>query len=277
MPPPTKKRRLTPPGKANDPEDVEMADNDASSDEDDSRANSRSSTPSTEAEIAEAQRPTKSKKTMKRKHRATSPSLFGQTLETLLHDPVTGPSTAAPIASTSTSTAIQREDAQKHLLSLKPGIHKRRKEENLDKKARKVVEGERREHEEVGRVKDVIGGWGGESEKALRKIAQRGGTSISSYPRAYAVSTTASMARYCKATLPDDYGLTRLFSVVQLFNAIQAAQSASQSSEVQKTQLKGTGKPRLLAPDPNTTFRHGQIVQQKGKGKDNAVGRGKDG
>ena len=35
----------------------------------------------------------------------------------------------------------------------------------------------RKEKEEKGRIKDVIGGWGGESERALRKVAQRGGTS----------------------------------------------------------------------------------------------------
>ena len=33
------------------------------------------------------------------------------------------------------------------------------------------------EREEKGRVRDVIGGWGAESERALRKVAQRGGES----------------------------------------------------------------------------------------------------
>jgi len=34
---------------------------------------------------------------------------------------------------------------------------------------------ERKEKEDKNRIRDVIGGWGGESERALRKVAQRGG------------------------------------------------------------------------------------------------------
>lgn len=41
----------------------------------------------------------------------------------------------------------------------------------------KVMQVERKEKEEKGRIKDVIGGWGAEGERALRKVAQRGGES----------------------------------------------------------------------------------------------------
>jgi Rrp15p len=37
--------------------------------------------------------------------------------------------------------------------------------------AKKTFESEKREHEEVRRVMDVIGGWGGENERSLRKVA----------------------------------------------------------------------------------------------------------
>lgn len=42
-------------------------------------------------------------------------------------------------------------------------------------RAKKLLQAERKQKEDIGRVKDVIGGWGGESERALRKVAQRGG------------------------------------------------------------------------------------------------------
>lgn len=94
----------------------------------------------------------KSRKTLKRKRRATSPSRFGTTLEALLE-------TGAP----------------EGVLGLRPGIARRQKEEKLERGALRVLEGERKEKEELGRVRDVIGGWGMEGERALRKVAQRGG------------------------------------------------------------------------------------------------------
>jgi hypothetical protein len=95
----------------------------------------------------------KSKKTAKRKIRATSPTQFGSTLEALL-------GTSAPSAAP---------------LALKSGMHRRMKNDRKDVKAKRELESQRKEHEEVGRVTDVIGGWGGENERALRKVAQRGG------------------------------------------------------------------------------------------------------
>ncbi len=121
-----------------------------SEDEDGSVA---SSSPDTDTEIALAKVARKSKKTAKRKLRATSPSQFGQTLEALLN-------TSAP---------------GEVPLSLKPSIGKKRNEQKLDARAQKAVEREKKEHEEIGRVRDVIGGWGGENERAIRKVAQRGG------------------------------------------------------------------------------------------------------
>jgi len=116
--------------------------------------------PDTEDEIAEA-RLTKSKKTLKRKHRATDPSNFGASLQSLLK-------TNAPSGLP---------------LSLKPSAARRRNDEKLELKAKKLLKGERKSKEEVGRIRDVIGGWGGESERTLRKVAQRGGESQPHHPR----------------------------------------------------------------------------------------------
>ena len=117
----------------------------------DAGSSSAASEPDTEDEIADAKL-AKSKKTLKRKRRATDAVNFGATLQSLL-------TTNAPAAP----------------LSLKPSVAKRRREEKLEAKGKHVLQIEKKEKEDRGRVTDVIGGWGGESERALRKVAQRGG------------------------------------------------------------------------------------------------------
>ena len=108
---------------------------------------------STEEEILESQRQIKSKKTQKRKRRATSPSQFGSTLLALLD--------------TDTPAALP--------FALKPSVEKRRTQELSEAKTRKASDVERKEREEKGHIQDVIGGWGAERERSLRKVAQRGG------------------------------------------------------------------------------------------------------
>lgn len=98
-------------------------------------------------------RPQKSRQTSKRKLRATGNSKFGATLQSLLD--TNAPSTLP--------------------LSLKPSIARKRNDEKLELRAKKVLQNEKKEKEDKARIKDVIGGWGGESERALRKVAQRGG------------------------------------------------------------------------------------------------------
>jgi len=121
---------------------------------DDNQMSSEVGSPDTEDEIAAA-KTSKSKKTLKRKRRATDPSSFGATLNALL-------STNAPSSLP---------------LSLKPSAARKRNEEKQELKAKKVQRIERKDREDKGHVSDVIGGWGGESERTLRKIAQRGGRS----------------------------------------------------------------------------------------------------
>jgi hypothetical protein len=139
-------------------EDAGQAEHEEWSTEDEeigTESRSTASEPDTGDEIAYAQRKKKSKKTAKRKFRATEPGQFGSTLEALLNTSVPGTS-ATPLA-------------------LKPSIKRRKKEEKKEMIAKKTMEGEKRTHEEIGRITDVIGGWGGENERSLRKVAQRGG------------------------------------------------------------------------------------------------------
>ena len=52
---------------------------------------------------------------------------------------------------------------------------------------------------------------------------------------------------------------------------IQKAQTASENAEVAKVALRGSGKATLPAPDFNSR------AKARGKQKDNAIGRGKEG
>ncbi|KAL5495296.1 hypothetical protein ACEPAI_759 [Sanghuangporus weigelae] len=142
----------------------------------------------TEDEITEAHRSVKSRKTQKRKRRATSPSRFGTALQALLN---TDAPTSQPLA-------------------LKPSVAKRRTDEKLETKAKKLLEGEKKEREEKNHIQDVIGGWGTERERSLRKVAQRG--------------------------------------VVKLFNAIQQTQAAAAVAQKETKAQRGSGKPTLPKP-----------------------------
>jgi len=110
------------------------------------------SEPDTDEAIDDFKR-VKSKNTSKRKIRATAPSNFGATLQSLLN-------TDAP-------TTLP--------LSLQPSIVQRHGHEKLEKRAKKALQMKKKEEEAKGRIRDVIGGWGAESERGLRKVAQRGG------------------------------------------------------------------------------------------------------
>jgi hypothetical protein len=193
-----------------------------------SSVNGRQS-PDTEDEIVEA-RPTKSKKTLKRKHRATDPSNFGATLQSLLK---TNAPSGVP-------------------LSLKPSVARKQHDEKLELKAKKLLKGERKSKEEVGRIRDVIGGWGVESERSLRKVAQRGGENWPYHP---CVAHTDGLHN---------------FKVVKLFNAIQQSQVNATVAEKETKNARGSGKPTLPAPslDKKSKIR-------RGKNKDNPLGRGK--
>lgn len=152
--PQAKRAKLADEPKHVDAVDDDLLDEKASGSENSSHAtNSESESLSTEEEIMEAERQTKSKKTQKRKRRATSPTRFGSTLLSLLDT-----DTPAPVP-----------------FALKPSVEKRRARELSEVKSKKASDLERKEKEEKGHIQDVIGGWGAERERSLRKVAQRGG------------------------------------------------------------------------------------------------------
>lgn len=156
--PTAKRQKLEKNSDAKDDEEVVNQSSDSDEDaleedhSDDDQTSSAGDTPDTEDEIAAA-KATKSKKTLKRKRRATDPSSFGATLNALLN-------TNAPSSLP---------------LSLKPSVSRKRNEEKEEIKAKKAQQIEKKKREDKGHISDVIGGWGGESERALRKVAQRGG------------------------------------------------------------------------------------------------------
>ena len=162
-----------------------------------------SSTNASDDEISTL-KPKKSAQTKKRKLRATAPSNFAVTLQSLLN-------THAP-------TDLP--------LSLKPSLARKRNDQKLEVKAKKALQMEKKEREDKGRITDVIGGWGNESERALRKVAQRGGTSLI----------------YLSLTCP------HCSAVVKLFNVIQQSQTAAVSAQEEKKAARGSGKPSLGAP-----------------------------
>jgi hypothetical protein len=156
-------------------------------------------------------KPQKSRQTSKRKLRATGNSNFGATLQSLLD--------------TNTPSTLP--------LSLKPSIARKRNDEKLELRAKKILQIEKKEKEDKARVKDVIGGWGGESERALRKVAQRG--------------------------------------VVKLFNVIQQSQTSVSAAADKAIANRGTGKPTLAAPVVDSKRGKGKKDNIIGRGKESTV------
>ncbi|KAJ7169798.1 Rrp15p-domain-containing protein [Mycena filopes] len=181
--PPLKRQKLD-----DKPQDDPEPDPAPASDEEDSDASGGFSASDSDDEHIEGMKPQKSRQTKKRKIRASGTTTFGATLQSLL-------STEAP------STLP---------LSLKPSLGRKRNDEKLELRAKKVLQVERKEKEDKGRIADVIGGWGGESERALRKVAQRG--------------------------------------VVKLFNVIQQSQASASAAAEETKAARGSGKPTLPAP-----------------------------
>ena len=155
--PPNKRQKLSPEEDRSNEERSKLSGNSSESSFDDREDEE---TGSERDEEIQDLKPQKSRQTSKRKLRATGSSNFGATLQSLLD--------------TNTPSTLP--------LSLKPSIARKRNDEKLELRAKKVLQIEKKEKEDMARVKDVIGGWGGESERALRKVAQRGGMPCISSP-----------------------------------------------------------------------------------------------
>ncbi|KAF8304856.1 hypothetical protein DL93DRAFT_414053 [Clavulina sp. PMI_390] len=194
-------------------EDENSSDDGADSGDDDADASDDSMDTEDEIELAQ-QHASKSKQTLKRKRRAIPNASFGQALSALL-DTSTAPKSSPNVDATPSTDATAPSTsaaADTALLALKKttAAQRRRAAEKREAKAAKSQLGERREREEKNRITDVIGGWGGESERALRKVAQRG--------------------------------------VVKLFNVIQQAQQSNIQALAPNPSTRGTGKASLPAP-----------------------------
>ncbi len=228
--PPYKRQKLSPPEKfssENELSNVLSTEGSSMDEEEEGMPETQDSELNEDAEI-ENLKPQKSHQTSKRKIRATGSSKFGATLEHLL-------STDAPSSLP---------------LSLKPSIARKRNDEKLELRAKKVLQMEKKEKEDKARIKDVIGGWGGESERALRKVAQRGGVAPYFSP-------------LCRL-------LSHLLQVVRLFNVIQQSQNSAAAAAESAKANRGSGKPTLPAPAVGSKGKY------KGKKKDNIIGRGKE-
>ncbi|KAF5375045.1 hypothetical protein D9758_000364 [Tetrapyrgos nigripes] len=161
-------------------------------------------------------KPQKSRQTKKRKLRATGTTAFGATLQSLLN--------------TETGSNLP--------LSLKPSVTRKLNDEKLEAKAKRVLLVERKEKEDKGRITDVIGGWGGEGERALRKVAQRG--------------------------------------VVKLFNMVQQSQANAAAVAEERKAGRGSGKPTLAAPkivERKTGKQKDNIIGRAKDGKLEAVNK----
>ncbi|KAG7099152.1 hypothetical protein E1B28_001023 [Marasmius oreades] len=170
-------------------------------------------------------KPQKSRQTKKRKIRATGASSFGATLQSLL-------ATSVPTQSSDSNAPIAP-------LALKPSVGRKLNNEKLEMRAKRIVQLEKKEKEDKGRVKDVIGGWGVEGERGLRKVAQRG--------------------------------------VVKLFNYIQESQNQTSAAVEELKAARGSGKPTLAAPSITEKWNGKKKKKDQdnilGRGKESAVGK----
>ncbi|KAK8858936.1 hypothetical protein IAR55_003167 [Kwoniella newhampshirensis] len=124
------------------------------------------------------------KSTNKRKRPATTASIFGETLATLLSDPLTTKTQQKkklkPTPETTSTPALAgtQHHQQQPILALSAHKPPTKASVSLEAKARKQVRVDKLEKEDKARVKDVIEGWatggGQEFERGLRKVAQRG-------------------------------------------------------------------------------------------------------
>ncbi|WVR07305.1 hypothetical protein IAU60_004346 [Kwoniella sp. DSM 27419] len=132
-------------------------------------------------------------KATKRKRPATTASVFGETLTSLLADPMTQKSKSKKAKLATGSNAVLEEgkaapvvqahaSGQAPILALSAHKPPARAAVSLEAKARKALKAEKEEKQDRARVMDVVEGWangdgvvgGQEFERGLRKTAQRG-------------------------------------------------------------------------------------------------------
>lgn len=217
--------------------------------------------PDTEDEIEAAKGAgSKSKKTAKRKRRATSPTSFGSALEGLLG---IAPSTSAdalemldeaaendndeeaaadesetrPPVSKKKKKPIQEVPA---ILSLAPHLRRSAQSTSLSARAARIALEQKRRREERSHVKDVIGGWG--PPGVLPPLEDEDGNIIKTYPAISAEDDAEKLLEFAAQGGSQAYErkLRKVAQrgVVKLFNAIRAAQTTTEDDleQVEKKQ-----------------------------------------
>ncbi|EPQ28716.1 uncharacterized protein PFL1_03520 [Pseudozyma flocculosa PF-1] len=214
-----------------------------------------------EIEASKAAAGGKSKKTAKRKRRATSPTSFGLALEGLLG--------AAPASSDDEDAAAQGadDDADDHeatdkpakkrkaagpsasssqpaaILSLAPHLRRSAQSVQLSARASRIAIEERRAREERARVKDVIGGWGPPGVLPAIELPGADGAAVKKDD-----DDEDKMGEW--ALQGGSAGYERRLrkvaqrGVVKLFNAIRAAQTTTKD-DLEEAEEQAAGGPKI--------------------------------
>ncbi|TKY90597.1 hypothetical protein EX895_000595 [Sporisorium graminicola] len=210
--------------------------------------------PDTEDEIEAAKGAgSKSKKTAKRKRRATSPTSFGTALEGLLG---IAPSTSVDVlelaeeedeaskkgkkkAKTGASTS-RSEASVPAILSLAPHLRRSAQSTTLSARAARIALEQKRRREERCHVKDVIGGWG--APGVLPPLEDEDGNAIETYPVAQDEAERLQEFASQGGTQTYERKLRKVAQrgVVKLFNAIRAAQTTTED-DLQEVEAKKSG------------------------------------
>ncbi|PWN38148.1 uncharacterized protein FA14DRAFT_159862 [Meira miltonrushii] len=216
----------------------------------------------------------KSKKTAKRKRRATSPSSFGATLQGLLGnadeeeaDEEEGSDGEAGPSKKTLSAPVPV--GQPAILSLAPHIRRGAQSSRLNEKAARLALAAKRKREDRARVTDVIGGWGapGELPKTFEGDEKMGESSNEP------MQSSKEEQQKLKSWL-DEGGVqgyekrlrkSAQRGVVKLFNAIRAAQNTTEADlNDEDGERKSTTKNEKAVKENNT--------QASAKRADNALG-----
>lgn len=225
--------------------------------------------PDTEDEIEAAKGVgSKSKKTAKRKRRATSPTSFGSALENLLGLP-SSTSTAtgdaletldesdedraaegaeedvAEVKKRRKTRATKSETQVPAILSLAPHLRRSAQSTSLSARAARIALEQKRRREERCHVKDVIGGWG--PPGVLPPLEDEDGNIIPTYSTVGPEEEAERLQEFASQGGSQSYErrLRKVAQrgVVKLFNAIRAAQTTTEDDLDEVEAKKSAAKP----------------------------------
>lgn len=176
----------------------------------------------------------KSKKTAKRKRRATSPNSFGTALQDLLGIAAPSEQDESRQDTTDVEPTKKRKASAKTdvttpaILSLAPHLRRSAQSTSLSARAARIALDQKRRREERCHVKDVIGGWG--APGVLPPLEDEDGNIVESLP----INKTDAARLQDWMGQGGNQGYERKLrkvaqrGVVKLFNAIRAAQTTTE-------------------------------------------------